>query len=109
VKRHEILLTAGAEQDLEDLYFNLLERVSRERADELLDQILKAAESLSAFPDRGACPQELAWLGIREFRQIQVAHYRIVYRRIENQVFILVIADGRQDMQSLLERRLLDA
>lgn len=109
MKPPEILLTAGAEQDLEDLYFNLLERVSRERADELLEQILEAAESSSVFPDRGACPQELAWLGVREFRQIQIAHCRIVYRRIENQVFILVIADGRQDMQSLLERRLLDA
>lgn len=109
MKRHEVLLTAGAEQDLEDLYFNLLERVSRKKADELLEQVLKAAESLRAFPDRGACPQELAWLGVREFRQIQVAHCRIVYRKIENQVFVLVIADGRQDMQSLLERRLLDA
>jgi toxin ParE1/3/4 len=109
VKHHEVLLTAGAEQDLEEIHWNLLDRVSPDKADQLLEQILQAAESLRTFPDRGACPQELAWLGIREFRQIQAAQYRIVYRRIDARVFVLLIADGRQDLQRLLERRLLDA
>ena len=35
--------------------------------------------------------------------------YRIIYRVIENNVYVLVIADGRRDMQSLLQRRLLQA
>jgi toxin ParE1/3/4 len=31
----------------------------------------------------------------------------VVYRVIGNQVFIVLIADGRRDMQSVLARRLL--
>jgi toxin ParE1/3/4 len=33
--------------------------------------------------------------------------YRIIYRVIENNVYVLLIADGRRDMQTLLQRRLL--
>ena len=32
-----------------------------------------------------------------------------VYRAIENNVYVLLIADGRRDMQTLLQRRLLQA
>ena len=33
--------------------------------------------------------------------------YRIIYRVLDNTVYVLVIADGRRDMQTLLQRRLL--
>ena len=35
--------------------------------------------------------------------------YRIIYRESEDDVYVLVIADGRRDMRALLERRLLRA
>jgi toxin ParE1/3/4 len=53
-------------------------------------------------------PKELETLGIREFRQILLGQYRIIYRVIAKKVFILIIADGRRDMRALLERRLLN-
>jgi len=34
---------------------------------------------------------------------------RLIYRHIDQQVVIYVIADGRRDMQSLLSRRVLSA
>jgi len=35
--------------------------------------------------------------------------YRIIYRVMAENVYVLVIADGRRDMQALLQRRLLMA
>ena len=35
--------------------------------------------------------------------------YRIIYRVLDKDVYVLLIFDGRRDMQSLLQRRLLDA
>jgi toxin ParE1/3/4 len=35
--------------------------------------------------------------------------YRIIYRVMAENVYFLVIADGRRDMQALLQRRLLKA
>jgi hypothetical protein len=35
--------------------------------------------------------------------------YRIIYRIIGEYVYVMLIADGRRDMQALLQRRLLQA
>ena len=48
-------------------------------------------------------------LGIREYREIFFKPYRIIYRIMKKNVYVLLIVDGRRDMQSLLQRRLLDA
>ena len=63
--------------------------------------------SLSESPQRGSHPKELLDLGIREYREVFFKPYRIIYREIEDDVHVMVIADGRRDMRTLLERRLL--
>lgn len=110
MRHYEVLLTEQANEDLANIYFGLLERIPLEKAEALLDELLRTVETLATFPDRGSHPQELTWLGVREFRQIHCRQYRLIYRRNdEKTVVICLIADGRQDVQSLLERRLLDA
>jgi len=106
---HKVLLTAGAECDLEDLHRYIVKHDSQISANYVLDNLMKVAESLASFPERGSYPQELLALGIREYRQSFFGPYRIIYRVIEMQVIIYVIADGRRDMQTLLSHRLLSA
>lgn len=106
--RYEVLLTAGAERDLEAVYDYIAEFDSAARADHVLERLLRVAQSLSMFPQRGAHPRELLALGIREYRQIPFKPYRVIYRVIGQQVVFYVIADGRRNMQSLLARRLLE-
>ena len=102
-----VRLTRGAEIDLEALHNFMKDNRSAEQADALLDRLLAAIETLETFPLRGSVPKELDVLGIREFRQILVEPYRLIYRVGGKTVFAMVIADGRRDMQTLLERRLL--
>lgn len=107
--KYEVLLTKGAEQDLEELYDYIAEFDTPASADHVLDQLLKIAASLSSFPERGAYPKELLVLGIREYRQSFFKPYRVIYRVLGERVLIYIIADGRRDLQSLLSRRLLSA
>jgi toxin ParE1/3/4 len=107
--RYKVLLTEGAEHDLEEIYSYIAEYDSPISANCVLDGLTEVAASLSTFPERGSHPQELAALGIREYRQSFFKPYRVIYRVIGKQVIIYVIADGRRDMQSLLLRRLLGA
>lgn len=107
--RYEILLTAGAESDLDDLHNYIAEHDSPNSANHVLDRLMEVAGSLAAFPERGAYPQELLALGIREYRQLFFKPYRVIYRVIGKQAVIYMIVDGRRDMQSLLSRRLLGA
>ena len=107
--RYEVLITQGAERDLEEIYDHIAEFDSPEKAEYVLGRLLEVAERLATFPDRGPHPKELQALGIREYRQTYFKPYRLIYRVIGKQVFIYLIADGRREMQSLLAGRLLGA
>lgn len=107
--RYAVLLTQGAEQDLESIYDYIAEFDAPANADYVLDRLMKAAEGLANFPERGSYPKELLVLGVKEYRQIFFKPYRMIYRVIDKRVYVHVIADGRRDMQSLLARRLLGA
>lgn len=107
--KFEVLLTKGAEQDLEAIYDYIADFDSPSNANDVLDQLMEVVESLSLFPERGSYPKELLSLGIKEYRQTLFKPYRLIYRVTNNQVIIYLIADGRRDMQSVLERRLLGA
>jgi toxin ParE1/3/4 len=106
-ERFEVELTHGAEQDLEVIYDYLAEHRSPEDAAALLDAFLEKIQTLERFPLRGSVPRELDKLGIREFRQVLLNPYRLIYRVTDSKVYILLIVDGRRDMQALLERRFL--
>ena len=108
-RKYEVLLTEGAEQDLESIYDYIAEFDCKASADYVLDRLLEVVESLSAFPERGAYPKVLVALGIRDYRQTAFTPYRVIYRVMAQKVYIYVIADGRRNMQSLLVRRLLGA
>lgn len=104
----EIFLTNDAARDLEQIYDYIVKYDAPEKADYVLDRIEKAFSGLSEQPKRGVYPKELLALGIREYREVFFKPYRIIYRIIEKRVYVLMIVDGRRDMQTLLERRLLE-
>ena len=107
--KFEVLLTEGAEQDLEAIQDYISEFDCVANANYVLDELMAVVESLSRFPERGSYPKELVGLGIKEYRQTFFKPYRVIYRVMAQKVYIYVIADGRRDMQSLLARRLLGA
>lgn len=106
-RRHSVLLTEGAKADLQDIYRYIASQESVARADAILRNLEDAGASLAQLPERGNIPKELRALGISEFRETHVAPYRIIYRILAQRVFIHCVLDGRRDMQSLLQRRLL--
>lgn len=107
--KFEVLLTEGAEQDLEAIHDYISEFDCVANVNHVLDGLMGIVESLSRFPERGSYPKELVGLGIKEYRQTFFKPYRVIYRVASSQVIIYLIADGRRDMQSVLARRLLGA
>ena len=104
-----VFLTNDAARDLDELYDYITLHDAPQKADYVLGQVERAFSRLSKFPERGAYPKELLALGILEYREILFKPYRIIYRIMDKNVYVLLIADGRRDMQTLLQRRLLDA
>lgn len=107
--KFEVLLTEGAEQDLEAIHNYISEFDCVANANHVLDEVMGVVESMSRFPERGSYPKELVGLGIKEYHQTFFKPYRVIYRVTGSQVIIYLIADGRRDMQTVLARRLLGA
>jgi toxin ParE1/3/4 len=100
--KYAVLLTRGAEQDLEAIVDYISEADGPVRSSHVIDQFSTCFERLSSMPERGGYPRELLSLGNKEYRQV-------FYRITEKTVLVYVIADSRRDLQSLLSRRLLGA
>ena len=112
---YEVVLTEDAQQDLQELYDYIAEYDAPAKADYVLDRIEQLLLSLVNMPQRGAWTKELLALGIREYRESYFKPYRVIYRVIDHviqniprhMVYVYLIVDGRRDMQTLLQRRIL--
>ncbi|MFA7061896.1 MAG: type II toxin-antitoxin system RelE/ParE family toxin [Pedobacter sp.] len=105
--KYKIVLVVAAKSDLREIFRYVELNDSLEHADNLVNGIEQAITSLAVMPQRGHCPPELDKIGIREFREIHFKQYRIVYSIHENEVIAHCVLDGRRDMQTLLQQRLL--
>ncbi|MEY2343249.1 type II toxin-antitoxin system RelE/ParE family toxin [Acidithiobacillus sp. IBUN Pt1247-S3] len=106
---YEVLLTQGAEQDLESIRNYTSEFDGVANANHVLDRLMEVVDGMAQFPERGSYPKELVALGIKEYRQMAFTPYRVIYRVLDSRVIIYLIVDSRRAMQSVLARRLLGA
>ena len=102
-----VKLVAAAEEDLYEIHRYIETGDSPERADELLGRLEHAIGSLIEMPERGHFPPELDRIGIRDYREIHFKPWRIVYAIVDKSVVVHCVLDGRRDMQTLLQQRLL--
>ncbi len=105
----EVLLTQGAEQDLQSIHDYIFGFDSVANANHVLDRLMQVVAGLAQCPARGNYPKELVALGLKDYRQAAFKPYRVIYRVLGGRVLIYLIVDGRRDMQSVLARRLLGA
>ena len=105
--RYRIVLTVAAKSDLREIFRYVELNDSPESADKLVNGIEKTIISLAEMPERGHFPPELERIGIREFRENHFKPYRIVYSIQKHEVVVHCVLDGRRDMQTLLQQRLL--
>lgn len=102
-----VLLTESTLSDLEEIGDYIDRHDVPGRAEYVMDKIEEVLGSLTDNPQRGTFPPELLALGIRDYREVFFRPYRCIYRVTAKNVYVQLIADGRRDMQSLLQRRLL--
>ena len=105
-----VVITRDAERDLQDIFEFIATHDSLARAVAALTQIervVESVESLGKQSMRGAVVPELAALGMQHYRQLIARPYRVIYHKRDAHVFVVLIADARRDMQTLLQQRLL--
>jgi toxin ParE1/3/4 len=104
---YRVVWTKSAEHDVSSIADYIATHGSMQQVEYVVEHILGCVASLTEHPEVGGYPPELATLGVKEFRQLHWKPYRILYRLSGKTVYIMLVADGRRDMQTLLAERLL--
>lgn len=107
--RYQVLFADKAARDLESIRDYIATSDSVASTERVLDVMLDVVATLERLPERGSHPRELMALGHIGYRQIVHKPWRVFYRVKANRVYIVLIADGRRDMRTLLAQRLLEA
>ena len=105
-RRFRVLWAEVAVRDVEELV-SYIAADSEAGAERALRRIETRAASLESSPNRGRVVPELAYFGMRTWRELVVRPYRIVYRIERDRVIVLAVLDGRRDLEDVLLERLL--
>ena len=107
MKKHRVIITFEAEKDILDIYDYIAKKDTLQNAEYVLDNLESLILSLEESPERGHYPPELSVQGIKEFKEVIFKPYRAIYEIIGSKVIVYLCVDGRRDMKTLLERRLI--
>ena len=107
MKEYDVIVDLETEDDLFDIYTYVALNDSLERADKLYASLKQTCSKLKTLPLRGNIPPELFEIGVTEFRELHFKPYRIIYSLESTSVYIHCILDGRRDVQTILQERLL--
>ena len=91
-KRYKIHVTATAQADLEQIYYYIAQDSPNEAAKFIL-QMEKAIVSLDTLLERHALIPENQFFGA-DYRHLVYKKYRLIYRVVKTEVFILRIVEG---------------
>ena len=105
--KYSVLTTDAADSDLLEIHLYVELNDSPKRADELLDRIEERIKNLTNMPEKGHHPPELSNIGVLDYREIHFKPYRFIYSFEGRKVIVHCVLDGRRDMQTLLQQRLI--
>lgn len=102
-----IIILPDAQEDLLSLQEYMLNKWSETDWLNAENEIFEKLALVDTGLLTGPPIQELASVGIFEYQNVFTSHHKLVYRRIDRDVYVYVIASHRQDFPTLLVRRLL--
>ena len=102
-----IIILPDAQEDLLSLQEYMLNKWSETDWLNAENEIFEKLALVDTGLLTGPPVQELASVGIFEYQNVFTSHHKLVYRRIDKDVYVYLIASHRQDFPTLLVRRLL--
>jgi toxin ParE1/3/4 len=107
MKKYDVMFDRDAEDDLFDIYTFVAMNDSEESADRFFAALRRTSLKLRNLPLRGKIPTELFEIGVTGFRELHYKPYRIIYSLESKTVYVHCVLDGRRDIQTILQERLL--
>ncbi len=72
-----------------------------------IKKIKEQVSNLHFQPEQGRIVPELASQGIVKYRELIVSPWRILYQIDKTKVYIVLVVDGRRDLEDILFKRIM--
>jgi toxin ParE1/3/4 len=105
-KKYHIKWAAPAKDDLNEI-IDYIEERNIAYAVKVLDKIELAVKKLDMLPQRGRIVPELEKHGYLMYREIIVDYWRIIYKIENDVVFIMVVIDGRRNIEDIILKQIM--
>jgi plasmid stabilization system protein ParE len=102
-----IIILPDAQDDLLALQEYMLNKWSEASWLTAEDEIFDKLEKVGSGLFNGTPVQELAAVGMVDYQNVYTSHHKLVYRRIDNDTYVYLVAGHRQDFPTLFIKRLL--
>ena len=102
-----VIILPDAQEDMLSLQEYMLDKWNEAGWLKAEDEIFEKLALVDTGFLTGAPVQDLASVGIFEYQNVFTSHHKLVYRRINADVYVYIIAAHRQDFPALLMKRLL--
>jgi toxin ParE1/3/4 len=100
-KKYKVLWNKSAENALSDILDYIIENDDILIAHKIYQKIKKRVELLQINPEQGRAVPELRSFG-GKYREIIIKPWRIIYSIKNKKVIILLVIDGRRDLEEIL-------
>ena len=104
---YSVHMTRMADRDLRETIKYLVGKSEFQAAKDFLDAIESAVTSLEKYPFRNSVPDELKEYPDTSVRETLVFSHRVIYRVMDQDVFVLFIPHGRRSIEDELVKRAL--
>ena len=105
-KKYNIKWTAPARDDLNEI-IDYISLTNLNYAVKILDAIEENVRKLDMFPERYRIVPELEKYGYLIYREIIIEYWRIIYKIENNFIFIMLVIDGRRNLEDILLKKIL--
>lgn len=101
---YKVFWTHTAQQDLKRI-IEYIASDSEEQAKKVYFNLKQKAQDLRQMPLRGRIVPELRFFNIMSYREIIYQPWRIIYKIVEDKVWVLAVIDGRRNLEDILLER----
>ena len=100
----DVIWSAAAERDLRQI-IRYIGRENPQNARTVLERIKHKASELVSMPERGRMVPEFETQGIRHYRELVIAPWRLIYRISGKDVLVFCLVDSRRNVEDVLWER----
>jgi len=105
-KKYFVKWTAPAKEDIDEI-IDYISKTNINYAVRILSGIEKNVKKSGMFPERHRIVPEFEKYGYLIYREIIVEYWRIIYKIENNYVYIMLVIDGRRNLEDLLLKRMI--